>query len=56
MSSQVGDEAHSTEHGTPQEGLECLACFEDIDGSNYVEYTAVQDGMFNMCVCVCASR
>ncbi len=52
MSSKAGDVTHNIEHGTPQEGLECLACFDDIDGSNYVEYTAVLDGVLNMHACV----
>ena len=28
----------SSVHGAPPEGMECMAMYEDIDASNYVEY------------------
>ena len=29
-----------SQHGVPEEGAECQACMEDLDGENYAEYRA----------------
>mmetsp|Transcript_23304 Transcript_23304/g.71996 ORF Transcript_23304/g.71996 Transcript_23304/m.71996 type:complete len:163 (+) Transcript_23304:112-600(+) len=39
-----------SEHGTPKEGMECLAMFEDIDATNYVEYRAAPSGIWRPCL------
>lgn len=39
----------STEHSKPQPGKECLASFEDIDESNYVEYQTMPSGKWHAC-------
>jgi len=31
-------------HNSPEDGAECLCCYDDIDSSNYVEYKASEDG------------
>ena len=37
-------------HGKPAEGMECLAMFEPIDESNYVEYQAAPSGKWRPCL------
>ncbi|CAM9715916.1 unnamed protein product, partial [Heterosigma akashiwo] len=31
-------------HNSPEDGAECLCCYDDVDSSNYVEYKASEDG------------
>jgi len=40
----MAEEAATSSHGTPPEGMECLAMMEDIDESNYVEYESAPSG------------
>ena len=37
-------------HGKPAEGMECLAMFEPIDETNYVEYQAAPTGKWRPCL------
>ena len=37
-------------HGKPAEGMECLAMFEPIDETNYVEYQAAPSGKWRPCL------
>lgn len=38
-----------TTHGKPPTGLECLASYEAIDESNYVEFQSSPSGTWSMC-------